>query len=105
MGIPAEVVIHVTFHGNGRPAVRPDECHVDHGAGIVWRTDDGVDVPFEIDFEGESAAGRDAPRHLRSESGQSRQRVRLTAGNAPRRYKYAIEANGVRVDPAIIIDR
>lgn len=97
--------IDVTFDANGRPSVTPDECSVDNGTEIVWRTAADVDVPFEIEFEGESAGGPQAPRNLHSAHGDSRQKVRLTSDNQVKRYKYAIVANGKRVDPAIIIKR
>jgi hypothetical protein len=97
--------IDVAFAPNGRPSVTPDECRVSNGTEIVWRTAPDVDVPFEIDFEDESVAGRDAPRKVRSDPGDSRQKVRLTSDNESKRYKYAIEANGKRVDPAVIIER
>jgi hypothetical protein len=42
---------------------------------------------------------------VRSGPGDSRQKIRLTSDNESKRYKYAIEANGKRVDPAVIIER
>lgn len=101
----AEVFVSVRFNGNGRPSVDPDECHVKQNEDIAWRTAEGDEVPFEIEFEGESPAGPNAPRRLPSGPDAGRQRVRLTAANRSGRYKYAIVANGIRVDPAIIIDR
>ena len=97
--------IEVTYDGNGRPSVTPDTCEVENGTEIVWRTAKDVKVSFDIDFEGESAAGPQAPKRNKSQESDARQKVRLTSNNKVARYKYAIEANGQRVDPAIIIKR
>ena len=100
-----KVFIDVAYDGSGRPSVTPDECEVDNGTAIVWRTAKDVKVSFEIDFEGESAAGPGAPKRVRSEENNARQKAHVTSANKVARYKYAIEANGQRVDPAIIIRR
>ena len=100
-----KVYIDVTYDGSGRPSVTPDSCEVDNGTDIVWRTAQDVIVAFDIDFEGESAAGPDAPKRTKSAESNKRQKVKLTSNNKVARYKYAIEANGHRVDPAIIIKR
>lgn len=101
-----KVYIEVTYDGSGKPSVTPEECTVAKGSAIVWRTARDVDTVFEIDFEGESAAGPNAPRRTKSQQDNARQKLRMTADNAiDRRYKYAIEANGQRVDPAVIIKR
>ncbi|QSX77236.1 hypothetical protein [Agrilutibacter solisilvae] len=100
-----KVYIDVAYDGSGRPSVTPDECEVDNGTAIVWRTAKDVKGAFEIEFEGESAAGPGAPKRVRSEEKDARQKAQVTSENKVARYKYAIEANGHRVDPAIIIRR
>jgi hypothetical protein len=95
--------IDVAYDGNGRPSVTPETCEVDNGTQIVWRTAKDVKVSFDIDFEGESAAGPSAPKRTKSQESDARQKVSLASDNKAARYKYAIEANGQRVDPAIII--
>lgn len=97
--------IDVAYDGSGRPTVTPENCEVENGTEIVWRTAEDVNVSFDIDFEGESAAGPNAPKRSKSAESNKRQKVKLTSNNKIARYKYAIEANGQRVDPAIIIKR
>jgi hypothetical protein len=87
------------------PSASPEECKVTNGTQIVWRTAENVRGEFEIDFEGESVAGPAAPRKTRSRENHSRQKATLTTNNRVARYKYAIEANGKRLDPAVIIER
>lgn len=100
-----KVFIDIAYDGSGMPSAIPDECTVKDGTVIVWRTAKDVKAAFDIDFEGESVAGKEAPRRTRSQESNARQKVTLTATNVDARYKYAIEANGKRVDPAVIIQR
>lgn len=55
-------------------------------------------------FTPESPAGRDEPPEVQSSKTPNSQRIVIVAKNAPGRYKYDIQANGITVDPAIIID-
>jgi hypothetical protein len=100
-----KVYIDVAYDGSGMPSVTPDECKVANGTVIVWRTPKDVKEAFAIEFEGESAAGAKAPKKQESAESNGRQKTRLTSNNKIARYKYAIEANGKRVDPAVIIER
>ena len=98
-----KVFIDIAYDASGMPSANPDECAVTDGTVIIWRTAKDVKAAFDIDFEGESAAGPGAPKRTRSQESNARQKVTLTAANKDARYKYAIEANGKRVDPAVII--
>ena len=100
-----KVHIDIAYDASGMPSASPDECTVKDGTVIVWRTAKDVKAAFDIDFEGESAAGPGAPKKTHSQESNARQKVTITAANKEARYKYAIEANGKRVDPAVIIQR
>jgi hypothetical protein len=99
-----KVYITVTYDA-GAPSVSPENCHVLKGTQVTLRTDPpGPKGAFDIEFKQESAAGPGEPKKLHSEQGNSnRQRIKLTADNAKGEYKYTIIANGIPVDPAIII--
>ena len=75
------------------------------GTKITLQPAPGVDTPFHIVFQDESPAGPHADQHLSSKKEDARQKVKLTADNAMATYKYSINANGITVDPAIIIQR
>jgi hypothetical protein len=95
--------ITIAFDASGRPFASPDPCRVDKGTKITLQTDPGVSTHFDIDFQNQSPAGPNAAKHLKSGPHSSRQKVELTANNAAAAYKYSITANGITVDPAIII--
>jgi hypothetical protein len=95
--------ITIAFDSSGMPFANPDPCNVNKGTKITLQTAPGVDSPFDIDFQDESPAGPHADKHLKSKEEDSRQKVKLTADNATATYKYSIRANGITVDPAIII--
>jgi hypothetical protein len=99
-----KVYITVTYE-TGAPSVSPENCHVSKGTKVTLRTDPpGPKGAFDIEFKQESAAGPGAPKKLHSEQGNSnRQRIKLKADNVEGEYKYTIIANGIPVDPAIII--
>lgn len=99
-----KVYITVTYDG-GAPSVSPENCHVLKGTQVTLRTDPpGPKGAFDIEFKQESAAGPGEPKKLHSEQGNSnRQRIKFRADNAKGEYKYTIIANGIPVDPAIII--
>jgi hypothetical protein len=99
-----KVYITVTYDA-GAPSVSPEDCHVLKGTQVTLRTDPpGSKGAFDIEFKQESASGPDAPKKLHSEQGNSnRQRIKLIANNKEGTYGYTITANGISVDPAIII--
>lgn len=99
------VHIEIRYAADGTPSAVPDECTVAPGTRIAWLGPDRNAAPFELTFPGGSPAGRDAPPELRSSEADGRQKAALVAGEATGRYKYQIAANGVLVDPAIIIER
>lgn len=94
--------INVTIGPNG-PTVDPDRCEVDAEDKVLLRTGEGVEVPFAIDFDGPSPAGPHANPHQDSKKEHARQVVKLDIDNVAGVYKYTITANGIPLDPAIII--
>ena len=99
-----KVYITVTYDA-GAPSVSPADCYVLKGTQVTLRTDPpGPKGAFDIEFKQQSASVRDAPKKLHSEQGNSnRQRIKLKADNEKGTYGYTITANGIPVDPAIII--
>ncbi|HJW46401.1 MAG TPA: hypothetical protein VJ484_07920 [Lysobacter sp.] len=99
-----KVYITVTYDA-GAPSVSPADCYVLKGTQVTLRTDPpGPKGAFDIEFKQQSASGPDAPKKLHSEQGNSnRQRIKLKADNEKGTYGYTIIANGIPVDPAIII--
>lgn len=107
-GLPAiggRVHIEIRYAGDGTPSAVPEDCTVAPGTRITWRGPAGSATPFVLRFTSASPAGRGEPRELSSGETVDRQKVVIVAGDIEGRYKYAIEANGIVVDPAIIIDR
>lgn len=98
------VHIEVRYAGDGTPSAVPDECTVAPGTRITWRGPADNATVFDLAFPGGSPEPRGG-RDYRSGSVDARQKVGLVAAGAEGRYKYAIAANGIAVDPAIIIKR
>ena len=107
-GLPAiggRVHVEIRYANDGTPSAVPEECTVAPGTRITWRGPQDDATPFVLRFSDASPAGRGEPRELSSRDTADRQKVVIVAGNLEGRYKYGIEANGIMVDPAIIIDR
>lgn len=96
------VHVEIRYADDGRPSAVPDECRVAPGTRITWLGPDDGGTPFALSFPGGSPA-RDARGELRSDRSGDRQKVVIVAGDAKGTYKYEIAANGIVVDPAIII--
>lgn len=99
-GAATRVWILIAYARDGRPSAVPEDCHVAAGTEVVFRADG---APFEIAFKQQSPAGPGAPRQLPSRAEQGMQRARLRAAGPRATYRYGIRANGIEVDPAIII--
>lgn len=99
-GTAARVWIRIDYAGDGRPSAVPENCHVARGTEVVFRADG---APFEIAFKQQSPAGPDAMRRLPSRAEQGMQKARLRAAGPRDTYRYGIRANGIEVDPAIIV--
>ena len=99
------VHVEIRYADDGTPSAVPEECTVAPGTRITWRGPEETPTPFLLRFTEASPAGRGEPRELPSRETADRQRVVIIAGEVEGRYKYGIEANGIMVDPAIIIDR
>lgn len=97
--------IEIRYANDGTPSAVPDECRVPPKARITWRTTGDNAKPFELRFPDGSPAGPDERSRVHSVSDEMRQKVVLVAGDQEGRYKYDIIANGIVVDPAIIIER
>ena len=100
-----QVHVEIRYADDGTPSAVPEECTVAPGTRVTWRGPEETSTPFLLQFTQASPAGRGEPRELPSRETADRQRVVIIAGDVEGRYKYGIEANGITVDPAIIIDR
>ncbi|MFC3549952.1 hypothetical protein ACFOLC_02880 [Lysobacter cavernae] len=98
-----QVYIDIGYAGDGRPSATPDKCKVKPGTQITWRNPGGDLRPFEIVFPGETPAATVDRRGLTAQMRDGRYKVVITAGNKTGTYKYGITANGISVDPEIII--
>lgn len=103
--IDGRVHVEIRYAADGTPSAAPEECTVAPGTRITWRGPEQAPTPFLLRFAEASPAGAREPRDLPSRETGDRQRVVIIAGEVEGRYKYGIEANGITVDPAIIIDR
>lgn len=99
-GAATRVWIRIDYARDGRPSAMPENCHVAPGTEVVFRASG---APFEIAFKQQSPGGSNAPRQLPSRAEQGMQKARLRAAGPRAIYRYGIRANGVEVDPAIII--
>ncbi len=99
-GAATRVWIRIDYARDGRPSAMPENCHVARGTEVVFRADG---APFEIAFKQQSPGGPSAPRQLPSRAEQGMQKARVRAAGQGAEYRYGIRANGIEVDPAIII--
>ncbi|CAN5662004.1 hypothetical protein BH23PSE2_BH23PSE2_02350 [soil metagenome] len=99
-GTATRVWIRIDYARDGRPSAVPENCHVARGTEVVFRANG---APFEIAFKQQSPAGPSAPRQLPSRAEQGMQKARVRAAGPGTEYRYGIRANGIEVDPAIII--
>jgi len=97
--------IEIRYADDGTPSAVPEECTVAPGTRITWRGPEETPSPFVLRFTKANPAGHGEPRELPSRAMAGRQQIGIIAGNVKGRYEYGIEANGITVDPAIIIDR
>jgi hypothetical protein len=104
-GAADRVHIEIRYGADGTPAAVPDECTVRPGTRITWVGPERDARPFALAFPGGSPAARGEGDDLTSDRIDEREKVVLVAGDIERRYKYEIDANGITVDPAIIINR
>lgn len=99
-GTDRRVWIRIGYARDGRPTAVPENCHVMRGTEVVFRAEG---APFEIAFKQQSPGGSSAPRQLPSRAEQGMQKARVYAAGPRTIYRYGIRANGIEVDPAIII--
>lgn len=92
------VWIDVEYSGD---SVHPsdEECAVDPGTRITWRSPEA----FQLRFLGASPGGPREPAEVISADSGGQYKIRITADNDGGRYEYDIISRGVIVDPAIII--
>lgn len=98
-GSASRVWIRIDYARDGRPSAVPENCHVARGTEVVFRAEG---APFEIAFKQQSP-NPNAPLQLPSNAEQGMQKARVRAAGARATYRYGIRANGIEVDPAIII--
>lgn len=99
----SQVYIDIGYAGDGRPSATPDKCTVKPGTQITWRNPGRDMRPFEIVFTGETPATTVDRRGLTAQMRDGRYKVVITVGDRKGTYKYGITANGISVDPEIII--
>lgn len=101
--VDGRVHIEIRYAGNGTPSAMPAECTVAPGTRIIWRGPEDSAAPFVIAFAGASPEATGGHGRLASDSVDARQKVVIVAGGDAGTYKYGIAANGITVDPTIII--
>lgn len=103
----APVYIQIGYGPGGIPIVNPENCHVSPATRITWRGPGGGGASFEIDFKSASAAD-DGTDQVESKEERTRdglrQKARITSTSASGTYGYTIKANGVELDPSIIVN-
>lgn len=99
------VSIEIRYADDGRPSAVPENCTVPPRTRITWRGPADDDAPYVLMFPGGSPAADGGRGELPSRSVDGRQKVELLAGDTEGTFKYSIRANGIEVDPAIIIKR
>lgn len=99
------VHVEIRYARDGTPSAVPEECRVARGTRVTWRGPDDDATPFVLEFTQASPAGRGQPLEIRSGRTTNGHSIVIVADNEPGIYKYGIQANGITVDPAIIIDR
>ena len=100
MGPDRIKTIEITLDEFKKPKIAPDFDLVvvdkTKGEEVVWVSD----LPFRIDFEGESPFYESQFDRTNFRSGLVRRGV---LGSKFREYKYTIEVNGEKLDPKILI--
>lgn len=99
------VSIEIRYADDGRPSAVPENCTVPPRTRITWRGPADDDAPYVLMFPGGSPGADGGRGELPSRSIDGRQKVELVTGDTEGTYKYSISANGIEVDPAIIIKR
>lgn len=99
------VLVEIRYANDGTPSAVPGECTVAPETRITWQSTADSTTPFERRFPDGSPAGRGERTQVRSSIDDEDQKIVLVAGDQDGRYKYEIVANGIVVDPAIIIER
>ncbi|GAB3353897.1 hypothetical protein [Lysobacter tyrosinilyticus] len=105
---PAFVDILIEYALDGSPSAHPDPAYVRKGGTITWHTQSGVDAPFEIlpkvawiDDRGPSLDVLALQSHLNH--AENWQEVKIGASSIAGTYPYGIRANGITVDPDVVI--
>ena len=105
---PAFVDILIKYAEDGTPSADPDRAYVRKGGTITWHTEVGVEVPFEIlpkvAWIDERGPSLDVLA-LQSQPNKEMhyQQVRIGASSIVGTYPYGIRANGITVDPDVVI--
>ena len=105
---PSFVDILIEYADDGTPSARPDPAYVCVGCTISWHTSVGNDVPFEIvpklawiDERGPALDALGLQSHRNHE--KHYQQVKIGASAIAGTYHYGIRANGITVDPDVVI--
>lgn len=105
---PAFVDILIKYAPDGAPSAHPDPALVRKGGTITWHTEVGNELPFEIlpklawiDERGPSVDVLALQSHLNHD--MHYQEVKIGASTIAGTYHYGIRANGISVDPDVVI--
>lgn len=94
---PNRKEVWIVFHG-GRPSANPAIAEVAVGGTVIWRTAPDDRTPFEV-IPKEMGGEINIPSHAVGDH----QELELGVGNQPGRFRYGIKANGITVDPDVVI--
>jgi hypothetical protein len=105
---PNFVDILIEYAGDGTPSAHPDPAYVRKGGTITWHTEVGNEEPFEIlpklawiDERGPALDVLALQSHLNHE--KHYQEVKIGASTIAGTYHDGIRANGITVDPDVVI--
>jgi hypothetical protein len=105
---PDFVDIGIEYAVDGAASAHPEHAMVRRNGTITWHTSPGVDEPFEIlpkiawiADKGPSLDVLALQSHHNNQ--ENWQEVRIGASAVPGTYPYGIRANGITVDPDVVI--
>lgn len=106
-GAPDSVDILIEYANDGTPSAHPDHALVRRGGVITWHTPAGVNEPFDIlpkiAWVPEQAALEALALQSHPNVGENWQEVKINASSVAGTYPYGIRANGITVDPDVVI--
>lgn len=106
-GAPDSVDILIEYANDGTPSAHPDHALVRRGGLCIWHTQAGVNTPFDILPKIAWAADESSldvlALHSHDNNQKNWQEVTVNASSVAGTYPYGIRANGITVDPDVVI--